>query len=233
MVLGVTQNDYLIFGLLAGELTFVFILLLVGGMLCWTMVGFMIAWRIQTCVELWRLGRGLNVDLLDLDRCRPFGTVATANVAFVAGAVASMALQSLDAEFRWDNYEAGSYIGLTSAALLFWLPLDGLRRRMKELKRDRLATFAPVLAAITPTDVVRLETALQHRDRIASAPTVLLDLTIASRIIASIVLPPLAWVARRSWRTGWIASSGLGVRRPLLRRHRAVRMPASSKESAA
>ncbi len=195
LILGVSQNDHLIYGFVAGELATVYVVVLVGGLLVWTLVGFMIAWRIRTCVELWRLGRGLDADLLDTESWRSFGRVATANVVFIAGAVALQALQSLDAEFRWDNYEAGSFVGLVSAAFLFWLPLDGLRRRMRELKRDRLAAFAPTIAAISPTDVVRLETALQHRDRIASAPTVPVDLTIASRIVASIVLPPLAWVA--------------------------------------
>ena len=193
--LGVTQNDYLIYGFIAGELAMVFVVVLLGGLLVWTLVGFVIAWRIRTCIELWWLGRGLNADLLHRESWRPFGSVATANVVFIAGAVALQALQSLDAEFRWVNYEAGSYVGLVSTAFLFWLPLDGLRRRMRELKRDRLAALAPMIAAIPPTDVVRLETALQHRDRISSAPTVPVDLTIASRIVASIILPPLAWVA--------------------------------------
>ena len=194
-LLGYTQNDFLLFALLAGETAMVHDVIFVGGMLVWTSVGFIVAWRLDVCALLWRFGRRVRVDLFDRNLGRRFGSVATANVGFVAGGVASMALQSLDAEFRWHNYEAGAYVGLASAALLFWLPLDGLRRNLVAEKERRLVAFQRTLAAMARDDVVRLEVALQHRDRIETAATVPVDVSVARRIVVSIVLPPLAWIA--------------------------------------
>ena len=105
-LLGLAENGHLIVGFIVGQLPLAFDVVFVGGMLVWTLIGFVIAWRVHVCVELWRLGRRVDVDVLNLEACRGFGAAATANVGFVAGAVASMAPQSLDAEFRWESYEA-------------------------------------------------------------------------------------------------------------------------------
>ncbi|MGI9328605.1 MAG: hypothetical protein ACR2PZ_25545 [Pseudomonadales bacterium] len=195
-IFGITQNWEVIEKMI--ELKRIPVLDLVftlGNALVWGMAGLLLCWRIPVSGLLSELGRRLPVDLYRLERVRPLARLATTDVLVVAGAMALMPLQALDAEFRIWNYQWGILIGVPAAILLFLLPLWGIRERIKLAKAERMAALNQQIAMQDREDVVALEALVAHADRIRSLPNWPLDLKLVTRIFAYVIIPPAAWVA--------------------------------------
>lgn len=110
------------------------------------------------------------------------------------GALAFMPLQSLDAEFRWLNYQTGLVVGLISSALLFYLPLSGVRSAVRETKKRRIEALQAAIESADRAKVQELEALLAHRERVQHLSTWPVDLSILSRVALYLIIPPLAWV---------------------------------------
>ena len=160
----------------------------------WLAVAFTAVCRLSDALSLRRLGLRVRVDLYDLSRLKPFGSAAIRNVLVIMGALALMPLQALDAEFRLVNYRDGLIIGLTLAAFLFVIPQSGVRTSILRGKSERLRVLQDEVDAADRRDVVRLESLVAHRDRIRHTSTWPLDLSLISRVVFYLIIPPLAWV---------------------------------------
>ncbi len=169
--------------------------LMLGNVVTWALIGWVLGWRLPISLAFYRLGRVVEVDLYDPQVLRPFARVAVLDVLVVMGAVAFMPLQSLDAEFRLDNYWPGLLVGVPSALLLFTVPLWGVHRRMLGVKAARIAELQQQIRGCQRDDIARLETLVSHRDRLQAVHTWPLDLRLLFRVLFYLVLPPLAWVA--------------------------------------
>ena len=191
---GAWQNQFLLVHVLATGVNLLDCVVLFGNCLVWAMVGLIFAWTVPLSASLSRLGRGMRVDLYRLDRVRPLGRLATYSVLTVAGSMAFMPLQALDAEFRWVNYEAGLTVGVPAAIGLFLLPLIGVRNNIRERKRERLEVLNARIDEIARDDVAQLETIAAHVERIRNLPNWPLDLANMTRLLGYVVIPPLAWV---------------------------------------
>ena len=171
VVYGAWQNHFLLEHLRAtGSFNRLDIAVSFGNCFVWAMVGLIFAWTLPLSASLSRLGRGMRVDLYRLDRVRPLGRLATYSVLTVAGSMALMPLQSLDAEFRWENYEAGITVGVPAAIGLFLLPLVGVRNNIRERKRERLEVLNARIDEVARDDVVQLETIAAHVERNSQSP---------------------------------------------------------------
>jgi len=110
-------------------------------------------------------------------------------------------LQSLDAEFRWGNYQNALLVAIPASAFFLLWPLVPLYRRHREARDLRLARVERQLGRLpsTPPDDVdawaRLETLLAHRDRLQNLRLWPLSSGLLSRVGLYLVIPPLAWVA--------------------------------------
>ncbi len=166
-----------------------------GNCLTWTVVLWLLAWRLPLSYALSKVGELLNLDLYRTEQLEPAGRMATLDILAIAGAMSLMVFQSLDAEFRWGNYLPGIGVGVPSAILLFFLPLWGLRKNLIRSKRQRVEEIQSALAACDRLDWARLEMLSAHRQRIRDLPNLPLNLALAMRIAAYTVIPPLAWVA--------------------------------------
>ena len=153
------------------------------------------SWRVALSFAIGRLGASARIELYRLDRLKPFARIALLDVLIVAGALCFVPLQSLDAQFRWVNYEAAVYVGLTSLLVVFLLPLHALPARIKLAKAQRLEELRTELANVPQADVPRLEATAAHLDRIEGLSNWPVDLRVVSRILVYVVIPPLAWVA--------------------------------------
>lgn len=169
--------------------------LILGNVLTWTLIGWVLGWRLPISLAFSRMGRAVEVDLYDPQALRPFARVAVLDVLVVMGAVAFMPLQSIDAEFRLDNYWPGLLVGVPSALLLFAVPLWGVHRRMLSVKAARIVDLQQQIRDCNRDDIARLETLVSHRDRVQAVHTWPLDLRLLFRVLFYLVLPPLAWVA--------------------------------------
>jgi hypothetical protein len=165
-----------------------------ANILLWSTVGWVLTSRLYASSGFLLQGYAVRVDLYDLDPLKPFARVAILDVLIVMGAMAIMPLQSLDAQFRWSNYEAGLFVTLPSALVFFTMPLWGVHRAIQGRKLSRLQELQKAISACDPADIPVLETLVAHRDRIHALRTWPVDLRLLIRTLFYLVIPPLAWV---------------------------------------
>ncbi|NKB99330.1 MAG: hypothetical protein GKR90_12670 [Pseudomonadales bacterium] len=192
---GVMQNQSVLQGMMAGEpFNLLDVGVLVGNCVVWAAIGLVVSWRVPVSLAVQKYGAALTIDLYQIEKVKPITNLATKDVLIVAGAMSFMPLQSLDAEFRWVNYEAGLLVGIPTAVVLLVIPMLGVRAGIKQRKRDRIAEINQQIESTNGTDVVRLETLLSHVERIKGMSNWPIDLGIATKILGYSVIAPLAWV---------------------------------------
>jgi hypothetical protein len=168
---------------------------LIAGNICvWMSAALLLAWRLPVSQAFNRLGAQLQLDLYRLDRVKPLARMATMDLLVVMGVLAMLPLQALDAEFRWESYEAGLIFGLPSALVLFALPLWGVHRNIMNLKARRVAELNGSIDGCERGDIAGLEQLASHRDRVEALSDWPIDTRILTRALAYLVIPPLAWV---------------------------------------
>lgn len=178
-------------GLASGPIDYISVL---SSWFLWTVIAYFLAWRIPVTFRLRRFAAQLKVDLFDLNALRPLTNLAAMDVLVIAGGMAFMPLQSLDAELRWINYEGGVYIGVPSAILLLVIPLMGARVAIMSAKEKRLAVVQTQIESTSRDDVVQFETLLAHKQRIEDLPNWPFDANLTFRLLGYAVIAPLAWV---------------------------------------
>lgn len=165
-----------------------------GNAVLWLTAGGILAWRLHAGAGFRQLGSDTQVDLYDQEPLRPFVRVAMLDVLVVMGAVAIMPLQSLDADFRWNNYRAGLLVSVPAALLFVLLPLWGVHQALRAQRQERLAELKASINRCDRRDIVRLAALVEHRHRVATMSTWPFDLRLLSRTLLYLVIPPLTWV---------------------------------------
>jgi len=160
----------------------------------WSTIGWLLAVRLYSSSGLAVIGRSLPVNLYDQQSLRPLVQVAMLDVLVVMGAVALMPLQSLDAQFRWANYQAGLVISIPSALLFFLLPLLGVHQALKARKLARIKELQAAINRCDHADIVRLHALVEHQQAVRAMHTWPVDLRLVSRALFYLVIPPLAWI---------------------------------------
>jgi len=166
----------------------------IGNCVLWCVVGAMLSWRINVNRQVSYLGEKLTLDIYRLDQLQPLARLATIEILVVAGALAFLPLQSLDAKLDSENYLPGMTVGIPSAAILFLLPLWGAHRNIVATKSTRLAELRQRQDLIPRDQLSPLETVTAHIDRVKSIPNWPIDIQLITRIFFYVVIAPLAWV---------------------------------------
>ena len=106
--------------------------------------------------------------------------------------------QSLDAQFRFENYGSAMLVAIPAAVFLFLLPMISIHRRLVQSRSEYLREMNEKIASVPrdwgPETIRDLESLMQHRDRIRDAVTWPLDWSIYSRLAFYVILPPVAWL---------------------------------------
>jgi hypothetical protein len=169
-----------------------------GQILLWLTIGLFFAVRMNAARTFRRLGDLVELDLFAVDRLQPLARSGLADVMVIAGAVAFTPLQSLDAGFRWYNYQFGLGVAIIASTILLLWPLFSIHRRIRSEKAKQLEVINGLIASVQREDrvesVARLETLLSHRDRIRDLRTWPLSTNLLSRFFLYLIIPPLAWV---------------------------------------
>ena len=167
---------------------------IVGNCIVWSVVATLISWRLPVSWALKSLGQHLAVDLYRVDRLRPLPNLAAKDVLVVAGALALMPLQALDAQFRWANYQAGLQVGVPAALALFLLPVWGLRSTIRDARLTRIGELMGQLETVDRGSLVELEALSAHIERLQKMPNLPIDTNLILKLLGYAIIAPLAWV---------------------------------------
>ena len=170
-----------------------------GQLNMWAVIGMLMGVRFTAAREFRRLAAVVKLDLLRPDQLKAISRAGVVDVVIIAGALLLTPLQSLDAEFRWYNYQFGLLVALPAVTFFLIWPLLPLHRRNQKDRDARLTEVDRQLAELAPATPANaeasthLETLLAHRARLRSARTWPLSTGLLSRVVLYLVIPPLAW----------------------------------------
>lgn len=171
--------------------------LVLGQLVLWAVVGLVLFLTLHEGLILHHHGRLVEVNLYDLDSLNGFGSAAINGLLMVVGALALSVVQSLDREFHWDSYVNGFYVGIPAAIGLVLLPTWSVHRRIAVAKERELAAInAQIRLSSTALDssaLLHLNGLLQRRSLVQSLRNWPMDLSLFSRFIIYVLIPPLAW----------------------------------------
>ena len=172
---------------------------LVAGMIfLWVSAGFVVASRLYVSSLFRRAGEQVPIDPFDLAPLEPFARLGMADMLLAVLALVVSTVQSIDANFRYQNYLYALLVAVPVASVLLVRPMGTIHARLKTRRASLLAEINALIRsapkATTREAMAALETLLQRRDRIAALPTWPLNTAMVSRIVIYGVIPPLAWV---------------------------------------
>ncbi|MEM7218415.1 MAG: hypothetical protein AAF515_08630 [Pseudomonadota bacterium] len=179
-----------------GARTFTLIVLMV---LVWIWAGLVIAIRIHVSGLFLEAGRSANLDPFDLRSVYPIATSGNGDIVLCLGAMAIVSLQSIDANFRYQNYLYASLVAIPAATALWLRPMLGVRAQLRAFKRQALHEVNEHISTasrdLRPAPINGLESLLQRRDRIRAVRDWPVDMALLGRVLVICVIPPAAWVA--------------------------------------
>ena len=174
------------------------VLIVLGQMVMWSIVGLVLFVNCHECWILGRLGKEVRIDLYNLDKLNGFGRAGLNNFLMVVGALAITTVQSIDQEFRTENYLNGLLVGLPAAIVLIALPIATLPGRIRRAKMAELVQIDLAIEGVSRDlqsgDLLRLNGLLERREFIKSLRHWPMDLSIFSRFVLYVFIPPLAWI---------------------------------------
>jgi len=195
VLFGASQNGYFLRRLFDGlEISSADAAMFFGNCILWAVVCLMLCWRVQVSIGISKLGESLDLDIYRLDKLRPLAWLATADFLVVAGALAFMPLQSLDASLDVENYLPGMIVGIPAALALFLLPLWGAHKNIVLRKAERLEQLYAKQDEIGRDNIEALEPIVAHIHRVDGIPNWPIDVQLVTRIFVYAVIAPLAWV---------------------------------------
>ena len=172
--------------------------IIVGQLLVWSMVGLVLTYRLHTAIAFYRKGKIVPLDLYDTSKFEPFARNGLDDVFGITVLLVLATVQSLDIEFRLVNYITAWVVAFPAGASLLIVPMLSLQRRLVLHKKEFLAEMhrqvSDASRVAEPGSLTQIELLMQHCDRIQHTSAWPIDLSIASRLILYIIIPPLAWL---------------------------------------
>ena len=169
-----------------------------GQIVVWISVGATLASRIHVARIFLRLGEQVPVDLFNQSSLQPFARTGMGDLLLLVGALVLSTVQSIDAEFRSENYMYAFIVAIPAGLVLLLTPMYSVHRRLQAAKAAALQQVNALIdntsRAPQTAEMTELEALLQHRDRIAHTATWPMDVRMVSRVILYGVIPPAAWV---------------------------------------
>ena len=169
----------------------------IGQLLVWVCVGFLLSIRLYVGNLFYQFGKTINISIFEHSALEPFARVGMLDVGIVVGCLVIAVVQSIDVQFRMNNYATAFLVAVPAGTALLIRPMWSLHRRLAESKKKLLAEVCQQLEAASEqsnaADMAVLESLLQRRDRIKAIHTWPVDVAIWRRLFFYILIPPLAW----------------------------------------
>jgi hypothetical protein len=164
----------------------------------WLVVGFALSVIFHNALLLHQLGKHVVVDIYNLDSLNSFGRFALSSLLMIVGAMALTPLQSIDAEFRWDNYANAILIVIPAAIAILLLPMWSVHSKIKQEKLSQIDYINKAIAraskSLDEVALTNLNALLDRCHYIQHCRSWPMDTSIFSRVILYVLIPPLAWV---------------------------------------
>lgn len=169
-----------------------------GQLFMWSTIAVTLFLVLNDDLLLYRYGKSVRVNIYNLDRLNGFGRAVLSQFLMVVGALALSILQSLDREFQWVNYANGLYVGIPSAIIFVFLPTWTIRKNIRLEKAQALDSINTQIQ-LTSTELdndslVRLNGLIARRDQVQHTRTWPMDISIFTRFLFYVLIPPLAWL---------------------------------------
>ncbi len=172
--------------------------IILGQIFLWVCIGGLLFVRLHIARIFSSLGKTIEFSLFEQSELQPFARVGMLDVVIVVGSMAIATVQSLDAQFRLDNYLSAMLVATPAAIALLVRPMWALHRRMATRKAELGAEIDALIKSASEKtsldEMHKLELLLQRRDRVRSLNTWPLDISIWRRLAFYVLIPPLAWV---------------------------------------
>jgi len=172
--------------------------LALGQIFMWSTIAVTLFFVFQDDWLLYQYGRHVRVNIYNLDSLNGFGRAVLSQFLMVIGALVLTTLQSLDRDFQWVNYANGLYVGIPSAIVFVLLPTWTIRQNIRREKAQQLkAINAEIQLTSTGLDsesLVRMNGLIARREQLQHTRTWPMDITIFSRFLFYVFIPPLAWL---------------------------------------
>ncbi len=169
----------------------------IGQLVVWMCVGFLLSIRLYVGKLFHHLGKTIKISIFEQSSLEPFARVGMLDVIIVVGGLAVAVVQSIDAQFRIENYATALLVAVPAATALLIRPMWSLHRRLVERKQILLEDVCLQVGVASEqnsaADMATLESLLQRRDRIKAINTWPLDVAIWRRLFFYVLIPPLAW----------------------------------------
>jgi hypothetical protein len=172
--------------------------ILTGAAFIWTSVVLVLFFLLLEGYQYHKLGKQMPIDLYNLDKLNGFGRISLGGFLWIMGSLALSALQSIDQEFGWQRYGIILAIGLPGAVVSVILPSWSVHRRIRRKKSRHLEEITAEINR-TPTSLsgdalIRMNGLLARKSAIQAVRTWPMDLSIFSRFVLYVFIPPLAWI---------------------------------------
>lgn len=172
--------------------------ILTGNVFVWTSVVLVLFFFLLEGYEYHKLGKQVPIDLYNLDKLNGFGRISLGGFLLIMSSLALSTLQSIDQEFNWERYAYAFRIGLPAAVVLVMLPSWSVHRRIRRKKSRHLEEITEEINR-TPTllsgdALMRMNGLLARKSAIQAVRTWPMDLSIFSRFVLYVFIPPLAWI---------------------------------------
>ena len=169
----------------------------IGQLMVWMCVGFLLSLRLYVGTLFYQLGKTIKISIFEQSSLEPFARVGMLDVAIVVGGLAIVVVQSIDAQFRVENYATALLVAVPAGTALLVRPMWSLHRRLAKRKKKLLEEVCLQVEMASEqssaADMAVLESLLQRRDRIKAIHTWPLDVAIWRRLFFYVLIPPLAW----------------------------------------
>jgi hypothetical protein len=169
----------------------------IGQLLVWVCVGFLLSIRLYVGKLFYHLGKTIKVSIFEQSSLEPFARVGMLDVVIVVGGLAIAVVQSIDAQFRIENYTTALLVAVPAGTALLVRPMWSLHKRLAQRKQKLLEEVGLQIGMASEqsnaADMTLLESLLQRRERVKAINTWPLDVAIWRRLFFYVLIPPLAW----------------------------------------
>lgn len=187
--------------------------IVMGQVLLWSCVGILLFVRLHIAGLFARLGKTIPFSIFEPQPLSAFARVGMLDVVIVVGGLAIATVQSMDAQFRLENYLSAILVAAPAATALLIRPMWSLHKRMRKRRDELLEEVRTLIHTAAERsdveDIRHMEDLLQRRDRVKALNTWPLDIGIWKRLLFYILIPPLAWVGAALMEAGVNRALGL------------------------